>query len=996
MADLVAGVLSNVVLRGLESVEQGSWLWLLDEDRAVISGGPRIDIAKQELQELEDDINSASFLLAAGFGKPQPIDGWISEARKVAFCLADQIDMYAIQGSTRSELYQMKRDIGMLRIAELTTRIRDYKVEGEGTGQMPRAVRGNREEQVPQLSELSPFIRRALPELLPAEELLTITLMDSKIKRVEAFLADARSVLFITGGQGSGKTTLMNYVYASQKEKTKAVHGKALWNDFNQCCWVDVAKTGGLVDLLKKVLKESNVGCDSIHEFEMIKTVHDNFKDKNYLIVLDNVQDTSVLYSLKNMLNELKGKIICLTRRKDIQEDKNQDVLHITKLEPYESFKLFLSVVFHMSVNNDKEDFNSVLANAITDKDAHTSRSLLATDLKKMVKLLNVILSKCQDNPWNIRSIGTQLEANPLGKWNEIGNRIDGMIIDDTKKYGKRDPPVQLEDASLANAAIRHCFLYCLAFPVTSENGNETSETGNETSEIMQDSGGIPTRKLIRLWTAEGYVQDSENQEQAECLLEELIKKNLLVVKKKDFDGKVLKCSVNEHVRPLAERMCEQQKFCKVVIDDGGDEESSTSRVAKCFPISPNIRIREKKKPLSDRYRMLAVHGDRGVTSETLGKDIRLRSLLHFKTGRVEHSDNIDLSFRRTNMLLRTLDLEGARLAYLPSSIDSLVCLRYLGLRNTQLEDLPQTLPRHLLCLDIRDTHVAELADVSQFSEMRHLYLTKSFRSHSVVIREGLQSLTHLQTLSGAAYRESSGRQYSRIVPFEQELSHLRRLRKLSMKKTSSASSKNICDAINGMDFLNSLAISCEKDGRKFDLSHLKIGKNLRKLKLGGPLGKFPVLQPLLQSITFLYLWDNELDMNLLDALKGLKNLLVLVLLNASTSDKMVCDNGYEKLKKLCIMSMENLSECKFGQNAMGNLEELVFASCDKLKRPPPELEHLGSLREVLLSKMPSEFCEDAIIKKVEDKVHVLPELSYDVSKIPSHMIRGAATEGDS
>ncbi|CAM0909739.1 unnamed protein product [Alopecurus aequalis] len=981
-------MVNAISVQYIASWERNIWRFLLYEDEAVISGGPRMDIAKQELEELEDCINYASFISAAGVSNPQPIDDWISGARKTAFCLADQIAMYATRGSSNSQLYHMKSNIGMFSIGELTTRSEGYKVVGEEKGQMPPAVQRS-SDSMPQLSEISPFIRYSRP--VSADAMIR---MDDKIKKVESFLTGTHPVLFITGGQGSGKTTLMKDLYASQKQKLKPVHGQTLGeNDFNQCCWVDITKTRGLVSLLKMLLKESNIDCDSIHEFEIMKTVHDNFKDNHYLIVLDNVQHTSVLYNLKSILHNFKWKIICLTRRRDIQKDDNQDVLHIPGLEPYDSFKLFLSAAFSnfQSPVLPTESFNStmrddVLRDAIRCKDELTSRSLLATELVKMVKLLNVILSKCQNNPWNIWSIGTLLDANPLAKWEEIGERIDGMLIDGTKIYEKRDPPIQLEDAKLADPAIRQCFLYCLAFPEPSETGIKRMETS---SEMLENSGGIPARKLIRLWTAEGYVQDSPRQSQeqeAECLLKELIKKNLLVVKKTGFDGEVLKCSVNEHIRPLAEKMCEQQKFCKVVLDDA-DEACLPRRMTKCFPISHNIRIRERKT-LSDRYRMLAVHGDRGVkeVSKTLGKDIRLRSLLYFKTGRIEHSE-LELSFCRTYMLLRTLELQGARLASLPPNIDCLVCLRYLGLRNTQLEDLPPTLERltHLMCLDIRDTNIAEVADVSQFREMRHLYLTNSFRSHSVVIREGLQSLIHLQTLSGAAYGESSVRQSSGMVPFEQEISHLRRLRKLSMKKTSSTSSKNICDAINGIESLQSLAISCDRDGQQFDLSPLKIGKNLRKLKLGGPMGNFCDLGPLMQSITYLYLWNSKLPIDILDTLQGLKNLLVLSLLNASSREKMNCNNGYEKLKKLSILSMENLSECEFGRNVMGNLEELVFAKCGNLKYPPTGLDQLVCLREVHLTEMLPDFCKEArdILK---DKVYVLADaLSHVVLKIPSH-----------
>jgi len=125
--------------------------------------------------------------------------------------------------------------------------------------------------------------------------------------------------------------------------------------------------------------------------------------------------------------------------------------------------------------------------------------------------------------------------------------------------------------------------------------------------------------------------------------------------------------------------------------------------------------------------------------------------------------------------------------------------LRYLGLRNTQLEDLPASFNRlkKLLCLDIRDNYMTSLDDVSAFTEMRHLHLAKSFRNQSVLISEGLRLLVNLRTLSGTV---DGGN-------LEQELSHLSFLRKLSIK-VSTASSKNIFSAVSNMGFLHSLAIT--------------------------------------------------------------------------------------------------------------------------------------------------------------------------------------------
>ncbi|KAM0842866.1 hypothetical protein ACQ4PT_058049 [Festuca glaucescens] len=967
---------------------------LVDKDEAVMSGGLRMG-TKQELQELEGHINYASFLLAAGVSMRQPIDNWIGEARKTAFCLADQIAMYAIRGSSLSELYHMKYDIGMLRIAELTDMVKFHKHVSEKNGQMPAVVQRS-QEGMPQLSKMPPFIRstRSVPDD-------AIIRMDERMKKVEDFFAGPRSVLFITGGQGSGKTTLMKDVYASQKGKIEKVDRKGKHKleveqgnepdkkDFDQCCWVDIAETGELVALLKMVLKELNVDCDSIHEFEIINMVHDNFKVKYCLMVLDNVEDTSVLYSLMKILKGLKWKIVCLTRR-DIQEDVDQDVLHIPGLEPYDSFKLFLSAAFynfHSTAVFSRENFSTIVTDGVLREAIEwKAPSLPVVELVPMVNLLNEILTRCQNNPWNIWSIGSVLEVNPLHKWKKIMEPIDGMLIDGNKLYEKCDPPVQLEDAKLADATIRHCFLYCLAFPQTSE------------SETHENSGGIPTRKLIRLWAAEGCVENRQNPEQdAECVLEDLIKKNLLVVKKKGFDGEVLKCSVNEHIRPLAKKMCEHQKFCKVVVKDD-DDASSPSRMTKCFPINPNMFIR-RKKPLSDRYRMLAVHGDGGVKelSKALRKDIRLRSLLHFKTGGIEHPE-LELTFRDTYKLLRTLELQGANVGKLPPNIDCLVCLRYLGLRgNKLLETLPPTLQRltHLMCLDIRDTGIQELVDVSKFEEMRHLYLTNSFRSHSVAVREGLHSLEHLQTLSGATYRKSSDKR-----SFEEQISHLAGcLRKLSVKKILGPSSKLFCDTINRFKHLQSLAISCDGDLKKFDLrdddltkfnlSDLKIGKNLRKLKLGGPMRNLFHLGDKMQSITYLYLWESTLSTDLLDTLKGLINLLVLSLVNASMSKKMICYNGYQKLKKLSIISMDELSECQFHGNSMASLEELVVAKCGNLKTPPHRLDQLRSLREVHLTGMPPEFCDKAK-DKLRDKVYVLPDALSHV--VPSKPATGGGT----
>lgn len=110
-----------------------SWYLLLKEDIRVIrsGGGHKITLAKQDLQELQNCINKASFFLA-GTGRinaqswqTSRLHTWISDALKAASCLEDQIAMYAMRGVYVGHLYAMKSAIGMLSTDKLVKIIRD-------------------------------------------------------------------------------------------------------------------------------------------------------------------------------------------------------------------------------------------------------------------------------------------------------------------------------------------------------------------------------------------------------------------------------------------------------------------------------------------------------------------------------------------------------------------------------------------------------------------------------------------------------------------------------------------------------------------------------------------------------------------------------------------------------------------------------------------------------------------------------------------------------
>lgn len=886
--------------------EEIYWRLLLKEDMEIIrsrGGHHQMIMAKQELQEIEKYINHASIIIADG-NTDDELRHWLDEAQLDAFCLEDQIAMYSIQDFDRYQLYSMKSDIGKSSIKKLINNIQTHLKKKP----IDLQIRAN-------LSEISHFVRYS--NLVSADRVVG---MDKEVKEVIGFLRSGNDsqVLFIIGGQGSGKTTLMEKVYEDSYVK----------NQFSLRSRVNVSEARGLVGLLRELLEGSSVDR-AIDELEIIKKFHDTFsKEENYLIVLDDVQNTGVLNSLRHVLNDSKGKIICLAKKREVAGQ--HEVVTISGLKNNEAHDLLRRAAFpnYTSTSTAPDDEYS---------DALTSLwpRLSPHELAKIKRILKEIKEKCQGNPWNLCTMGTLLQEESCHKkWSEIMKRMDGIIIHDNDNRLHH----RLEDHK-SPGDIQLAFLYCLAFP--------------DSSEIPQNAG-IPRKKLIRLWMAEGFLQDSpqESQEQeAEDLLEELSKRSLLQKKEEDIDGRV-KYTVNKDIQGLASEMCKLQKFCRFLPepDNRSESEASTSTTRSSRSEQSHPR---RKRALPERYRMVAVHGDGGVNEASIAlKDVRLRCLLYFRTQK-EHR-KLELSFNRKYKLLQTLELQGARLARLPSSIGYLVCLRYLGLRGTQLEYLPSACQRlkHLMCLDIRDTNIAKLDTVSAFTEMRYLLLSNSFRDKSVHILEGLNFLRKLQTLAGAKH----GQQSPEGLSFEDQLSHLQLIRKLSIKKVPSEASAGICHRISKMKHLRSLTITCQGD--KFDVTSLKIGKNLDKLKLGGYMGALCDRRlSMMQSITYLYLWDSNLHEDPLGKLQGLRHLLILSLCNASTSDKLACkDGGYRRLRRLSIISMKNLIKCTFESGSMNSLEELVFAKCGKLENPPANLCGFKNLEVVHLAQMHSNF----------------------------------------
>ncbi|TVU34914.1 hypothetical protein EJB05_16770, partial [Eragrostis curvula] len=203
----------------------------------------------------------------------------------------------------------------------------------------------------------------------------------------------------------------------------------------------------------------------------------------------------------------------------------------------------------------------------------------------------------------------------------------------------------------------------------------------------------ISRKKLVRLWIAEGFVQEKDDktlEATAEDYLTQLINRSMIEVAIASSNGKVKVCRVHDLLHDLA------------------------------ISLSANDKEHEKK----------------------------LRSVFMFSSGApvVLKSSIVGKIFK----LVRILDLEDGNVLKLPKEIGDLLHLRYLGLRGIKLKKLPRTLHKlfHLQTLDIRRTQIKIITfQIRCLRNLRHLDMRQD--DQSIHIPMGLSRLDKLQVLTG-------------------------------------------------------------------------------------------------------------------------------------------------------------------------------------------------------------------------------------------------------
>ncbi|CAL8074277.1 unnamed protein product [Prunus armeniaca] len=295
---------------------------------------------------------------------------------------------------------------------------------------------------------------------------------------------------------------------------------------------------------------------------------------------------------------------------------------------------------------------------------------------------------------WEIarKCAGIPLTAKVLGSMMRSKDSIDDWLeIQKSKIWGLAEGDerimsvLKLSFDHLKSPSLKQCFAYCSKFKKDFEMKRED---------------------LIQLWMAQGFLCSSPNKDMEDTGDEYftiLLQNSLFQDVRRDSFGIISHCKMHDLVHDLAELVSRSEM-----------EDKLENQHVAWDPSKSSERNVEKR-------RSLFVNGDQALSNNTL--------LITFKA-------------------LRVLNLYGADIEELPSSIGVLIRLRYLNVSETNIKELPKSIGKlyNLQTLRMENTrHLLTFPkEMENLINLRHVY----FHRRDKPVPFGMGQLKHLQTIS--------------------------------------------------------------------------------------------------------------------------------------------------------------------------------------------------------------------------------------------------------
>ncbi|XP_033516683.2 disease resistance protein RPP13-like [Nicotiana tomentosiformis] len=189
---------------------------------------------------------------------------------------------------------------------------------------------------------------------------------------------------------------------------------------------------------------------------------------------------------------------------------------------------------------------------------------------------------------------------------------------------------------------------------------------------VFKKSSEIQVSKLVRLWTAEGFVKvkrDESFEMVVEKYLKDLVDRSLIIVNMLSFFGKIISCGLHDMVHGFCSEEAQNTNFLNIITEN--DVQHQGSRSSILFP-SHQRRVSIQSSGMNYQLPL----GD--------DTDTEVRSILYCGNSFC----TIKLDFSRFK-LLRVLDISSVTLDSRPNIIEGLFHLRYLAFTIYQPSNTP-------------------------------------------------------------------------------------------------------------------------------------------------------------------------------------------------------------------------------------------------------------------------------------------------------------------
>ena len=454
-----------------------------------------------------------------------------------------------------------------------------------------------------------------------------------------------------------------------------------------------------LSGFVRGIYRKNGEGLQDLNDDELKSALFHYLKDKRYLLVMDDIWKTEVWNEVSTAFpKNLKGSRILITSR--IKEVALHASSHNNSIyiPPYElqlldqdkSWELFSKKVFRGD-----------------------------TCPPEFETLGRQIVESCHGLPLAIVVLGGFLANKEKTRrtWLKLIGHVN-WYLDQNKSFCRDILALSYNHLS---QHLKPCFLYFGIYPKDFE---------------------IPVMQLIRLWIAEGFIQQtgSRNMEDvAEDYLEELIDQNLIQIATKRLDGGVKTCRIHDLLRHLCISVSAEEKFLEV---------------------RSNINL----SPMSKSRRISIHSANHPDISSNPCEPSNSRSFIGFEEV-VKLESPLDKSnylkwLCETNKLVRVVELSTMGICCLiPNKIENLILLRYLSIQSGELHVIPDSICSlwNLETLDLRNSERTNYKikclpkGIWKLQKLRHLYLDGPT---SLPTTDNTVTLPNLQVLTGIAINE--------------------------------------------------------------------------------------------------------------------------------------------------------------------------------------------------------------------------------------------------